>query len=124
MPPPSAYHISYANGASCWTQKLSSAVWALYLPSHDLLHTNGICLGSTTNNQAEYTIIIGLLVEANHHHILHLSILLDSQLVILHLNNVYRVRDPCLFANTCRLDIYLDILIPLHLHISQDNSIK
>jgi ribonuclease HI len=97
MPPPSAYHIGYADGASRWTQNLASAAWALYSPSHDLLHTSDICLGSATNNQAEYTAVIGLLVEANHRHIRHLSVLLDSQLVVLQLNNVYRVRDPCLF---------------------------
>jgi ribonuclease HI len=97
MPPPSAYHIGYADGASRWTQNLASAAWALYSPSHELLHSSGICLGSTTNNQAKYTVIIGLLVDANHHRICHLSILLDSQLVVLQLNNVYRVRDPCLF---------------------------
>jgi ribonuclease HI len=97
MPPPSAYHIGYTDGTSCWTQNLTSAAWALYFPSHELLHSSGICLGSTTNNQAEYTVIIGLLVDANHHRIRHLSILLDSQLVILQLNNVYRVHDTCLF---------------------------
>jgi hypothetical protein len=41
--------------------------------------------------------IIGLLTKASHHHIHHLSILLDSQLVILQINNVYHVHDPCLF---------------------------
>jgi ribonuclease HI len=97
MSPPSAYHIGYADGASHWTQNLASVAWALYTPSHELLHSNDICLGSTTNNQEEYTIVIGLLAEASHRHIHHLSILLDSQLVVLQLNNVYRVRDPCLF---------------------------
>jgi ribonuclease HI len=97
MPPPSAYHIGYANGANRWTQNITSAAWALYSPSHELLHSSGICLGSETNNQAEYTIVIGLLTEANHRHIHHLSILLDSQLVVHQLNNVYRVRNPCLF---------------------------
>jgi ribonuclease HI len=97
MPPPSAFHIGYADGASRWTQNLASAAWALYTPSHELLHSSGICLGSATNNQAEYTAVIGLLAEASHHHIHHLSILLDSQLIVLQLNNVYHVRDPCLF---------------------------
>jgi ribonuclease HI len=97
MLPPPAYHIGYTDGASRWTQNLTSAAWALYSPSHELLHSSGICLGSTTNNQAEYTVVIGLLTDANHHRIRHLSILLDSQLVVLQLNNVYRVRDPCLF---------------------------
>jgi ribonuclease HI len=97
MPPPLAYHIGYANGASRWTQNLPSATWALYSPSHELLQSNEICLGSATNNQAEYTTVIGLLVEASHRHIHHLIVLLDSHLVVLQLNNVYHVRDPCLF---------------------------
>ena len=94
---PPTYHIGYANGASHCTQNLTSAPWALYTPSHELLHSNSICLGSTTNNQAEYTIVIGLLADAQHHRIRHLSIFLDSQLVVLQLNNVYHVCDPCLF---------------------------
>jgi ribonuclease HI len=97
MLPPPAYHIGYADGASRWTQNLASATWALYTPSHEMLHSSGICLGSATNNQAEYTVVIGLLADTQHHHIHHLSIFLDSQLVVLQLNNVYRVRDPCLF---------------------------
>jgi ribonuclease HI len=97
MPPPSAYHISYADGANHWTKNLASATWTLYCPSHELLHSSDICLGFATNNQSEYTTIIGLLADANHHRIRHLSILLESQLVVLQLNNVYHVCDPCLF---------------------------
>ena len=97
MLPPSSYHIGYANGAIRWTQNLTSAAWALYSPSHEMLHLSSICLGSVTNNQAEYTVIIGLLADAQHHSIRHLSVFLDSQLVVLQLNNVYRIHDPCLF---------------------------
>jgi ribonuclease HI len=78
MPPSPAYHIGYADGASRWTQNLASAAWALYTPSHEMLHANDICLGSATNNQAEYTAVIGLLTDAQHHHIHHLSVFLDS----------------------------------------------
>jgi ribonuclease HI len=97
MLPPPAYHIGYVNGASRWTQNLASAAWALYTLSHEMLHSSGICLGSVTNNQAEYTAIIGLLADAQHHSIRHLSIFLDSQLVVLQLKNVYCVCDPYLF---------------------------
>jgi ribonuclease HI len=97
MPPPSAYHIGYAEGASRWTQNLALTAWALYSPSHELLLSSSICLGLVTKNQAEYTTVIGLLAEANHCHIHHLRILLDSHLVFLQLNNVYSVRNPCLF---------------------------
>jgi ribonuclease HI len=97
MLPLPAYHIGYADDASHWTKNFASAAWALYTPSHEMLHSSGIFLGSATNNQVEYTTIIGLLADAQHHRIRHLSIFLDSQLVVLQLNNVYRVRDPYLF---------------------------
>ena len=89
--------IGYADGASRWTQNLTSIAWALYSTSHELLYSSSICLGLVTNNREEYITVIGLLTEASHLHIHHLSVLLDSQLVVLQLNNVYRVRDPCLF---------------------------
>jgi ribonuclease HI len=95
---PSSYHIGYADSASRWTQNLASAAWALYTPSHILLHSSGICLGSGTKNQVEYDVVINLLVEASHCHIHQLSVLLDSHLVVLQLNNMYHVHDPCLFC--------------------------
>ena len=97
MLPPLAYHIDYTDDASHWTQNLTLVASTLYSPSHELLHSSGICLGSTTNNQAKYTSIIGLLADARHNRIRHLGIFLDSQLVVLQLNNVYCVHDPCLF---------------------------
>jgi ribonuclease HI len=97
MLPSPAYHIDYADGANRWTQNLALAAWALYTPSHEMLHSSDICLGPATKNQAKYTTVIGLLVDTQRHHIRHLSIFLDSQLVVLQLNNVYHVRDPCLF---------------------------
>jgi ribonuclease HI len=97
MLPPPAYHIGYVDDTSRWTQNLAMAAWALYTPSHEMLYSRDICLGSTTNNQDEYTAIIGLLVDAQHHHIRHLSVFLHSQLVVLQINNVYHVRDPFLF---------------------------
>ena len=83
MTPPQAYHIGYADDASRWTQNLTSAAMALYTPSHKMLHSSGIYLGTTTNNQAKYTVVISLLADTQHHHIRHLSVFLDSQLVIL-----------------------------------------
>jgi ribonuclease HI len=107
---PPAYHIGYY-GNSRWTQNFASAAWALYTPSHEILHSSGICLGPATNNQAEYTMIIGLLADAQRHHICHLSVFLDSQLVVLHLNNVYRVRDPCLFRKYLQDDQTTNLIL-------------
>jgi ribonuclease HI len=61
---PPAYHIGYADGTSRWTQNLASAAWDLYTPSHEMIYSSGMCLGSATNNQAEYTVVIGLLADA------------------------------------------------------------
>jgi ribonuclease HI len=105
MLPAPSYHIGYVDSANRWTQNLASAAWALYTPSHEMLHSSGICLGSETNNQVEYTAIIGLLADAQHHHICHLSVFLDSQLVVLQLDNVYRILDPYLFRK------YLQVIL-------------
>jgi ribonuclease HI len=64
MLPPLAYHIGYADGASRWTKNLASNTWALYTPSHEMLHSSGICLGSVTNNKEEYIAVIDLLAYA------------------------------------------------------------
>jgi ribonuclease HI len=102
---PSSYHISYANDATYWNHNLASVAWAIYTPSDILLHSNGICLGLATNNQAEYDVVIGLLTKASHFHFNHLSVLLYSHLIVLHLNNVYHVHDPCLFLQ------YLQVIL-------------
>jgi ribonuclease HI len=94
---PSSYHIGYADGASHWTQNITLATWAVYTPSHVLLHSSDICLVLATNNQVEYDVVIGLLIKASHLHICHLRVLLYSQLIVLQLNNVYNVHDPYLF---------------------------
>jgi ribonuclease HI len=54
-------------------------------------------MGSATNNQVEYNVVICLLTEVSHCHIPDVRVLLDSQLVILQLNNVYHIPDPYLF---------------------------
>jgi hypothetical protein len=64
MLPPPAYHIGYADDASRWTQNLASAAWALYTPSHEMLHSSYICLRLATNNQTGYIVVIGLLIDA------------------------------------------------------------
>jgi ribonuclease HI len=94
---PLSCHIGYTVGANHWIQNITSSTWALYTPSHILLHSGGICLGPNTSNQAEYETIIGLLADASHYHIRHLSIRLDSQFVVLQLKNMYHVHNPFLF---------------------------
>jgi hypothetical protein len=62
----------FPDGASRWTQNLTLVAWAIYIPTHTLLQSSGICLGPTMNNQVEYVVVIGLLADVVHLHICHL----------------------------------------------------
>jgi ribonuclease HI len=62
-----------------------------------------VCLGRATNNIAEYSVVIELLVDAISLEIHHLVVRLDSQLVVLQLSNIYSIRSPTL------LRVYLRI---------------
>jgi ribonuclease HI len=94
-------YIVFADGASHSTWNLASAAWAIYTPTNKLVSLQGICLGRATNNIAEYSAIIELLVDAISLEIHHLVVRLDSQLVVLQLSNVYSIRSPTL------LQVYL-----------------
>ena len=97
MDPTLDRYIRFADGASRWYPNLASAAWVIYSPSHELIHIDGICVGSATNNQAEYDGVNGLLVTTLQLGVHHLDVFLDSQLFVSQLNNYYRVRDPYLF---------------------------
>jgi hypothetical protein len=45
------------------THNLSSATWAIYAPTNQLISLQGVCLGRATNNIAEYSIVIELLTD-------------------------------------------------------------
>jgi hypothetical protein len=81
-------YIGFTDGASRSTRNLASAGWEIYAPTNELISLRGICLGQATNNIAEYSVFIELLVDAISLEIHHLVVRLDSQLVVLHLSNV------------------------------------
>jgi ribonuclease HI len=91
-------YTGFADGASCSTRNLASAAWAIYAPKNELISLRGVCLGRATNNIAEYSAVIELLVDAISLGIRHLVIRLDSQLVVLQLSNVYSIRSPTLLG--------------------------
>ena len=95
-------YIGFTDGASRWHPNLASAAWVIYSPSHKLIHIDGICMGTTTNNQAEYDGVNGLLAATLQLGIHHIDVFLDSQLLVSQLNNNYRVRDPRLFRKYLR----------------------
>jgi ribonuclease HI len=75
----------------------------IYAPTNELISLRGVCLGRETNNIAEYSVVIELLVDTISLGIRHLVVRLDSQLVVLQLSNFYSIRSPIL------LRVYLQI---------------
>ena len=88
--------VGYADGASRSTQNLSSTAWAIFALNDELVSFQGICIGRSTNNIAEYSALIELLSDAISFGINRIIIRLDSQLVVLQLTSVYTVRNPTL----------------------------
>lgn len=98
----SSHYLSFVDGACRSTWNLSSAAWALFSPDGELIDLQGICPCQTNNNIAEYNAIIELLSEAVSLHIRDLVVRLDSQLVVLQLNNHYSVTD-IVDVSTCSI---------------------
>jgi hypothetical protein len=104
-------YIGFADGAIRSTRNLASAAWAIYAPTNEIISLRGVCLGRATNNIAEYSTVIELLVDAISLGIHHLVVRLDSQLVVLQLSNVYSIRSPTLlrvYLQICLLERHFD----------------
>ena len=89
-------YVGYADGASHHTRHIASAAWVLYTPKSELLGSGGIFLGSATNNISKYMSVIQLLTELE-------VVRLDSQLIIMQLNNHYHVFHPVLLRYFLRV---------------------
>ena len=63
--------VGYADGASRSTLNLSSVAWDIFAPSGDLMSFRGICIGQSTNNIVEYSVLIELLFHTISHGIRH-----------------------------------------------------
>ena len=94
MDPTSDRYIGYVDGASRWSPNFTLVAWVIYSPSHKLIHIDGICVGTATNNQDKYDGVNGLLAAALKLGVHHLDVFLDSQLLVSQLNNYYRICDP------------------------------
>ena len=57
------------------------------------MFSGGVCLRPSSNNVAEYSVMIEILCDAISNGILSLEFLLESQLVLPQLNCVYHIRD-------------------------------
>ena len=92
-------YIGFADGASHHTRHSASAAWMIYTPIDQVLSSEDVCLWPSSNNVAEYSVIIELLRDAILHGVLSLEVRLDSELVVSQLNGLYHVRDPTLIQN-------------------------
>ena len=90
----------FADGAFHHILSLALAAWVLYSSDYNLVSLGAVCIGPATNNIAEYRAVIGLLTEAASQYVRNLVFLMDSQLMVCHINHVYTIRNPvllCLF---------------------------
>ena len=71
-------YVSFMDGASHSTRNLSSLAWVIYDPSGELIELQGICLGWTTKNVIEYSVVLELLTKAINISICALLVNLDS----------------------------------------------
>jgi len=97
--------VGYDDRASRSSRDLSSAAWAIFDPSGELVSFKGVCIGRSMNNIAEYNALIELLSDAITHGIRRLFVRLDSQLVILQLTGIYSVRNPAIYRMFLRVKI-------------------
>ena len=110
----------YTDGASRHTRNIASAAWILYSPTGLLVSSGGSFLGPATNNVAEYSAVIALLVEAVSLGITSLVVSLDSQLVASQLNGTYRVRHPTLLHLFLRVRLLeREFVMITYLHVSR-----
>ena len=98
-------YTGFTDGATHHTLNVASIVWVIYEPSGQLLTSGSSCLGPLTNNIAEYSALIELLLEAISHGIQCMVVLLDSQLVVSQLNGSYRVHDSSILRNYLRVKL-------------------
>ena len=90
----------FVDGACHHTLNLTLVAWVLYSPAEDLVSSGAVCIGPATNNIIEYEAFISILTEAASQDVRNLVVLMDSQLVVCHLNHVYTIRNHvllCLF---------------------------
>ena len=78
----SSTDIGFADGASHHTQHSASAAWLIYTPVGQVLSLGGVCLRPSSNNVAEYSVVIELLRDSISHGVLSLKVCLDSELVV------------------------------------------
>ena len=106
-------HQLHLHPASGWSHNLSLLLWAIHSLMQTLLHSSGVFLVPTTNNQVKYDIVAGLLVGVITFSIHYLQVHLNHVLLVTQFNNFYNIEN-CTFSKIgYGLDLYHVNLIPL-----------
>ena len=114
----------FVDGACHHTLNIASAAWVFYSPTEDLVNSGAVCIGPATNNITEYQAIIGLLTEATSQDVCNMVVLMNSQLVVCHLNHVYTIRNIVLlllFRRVCLLEISFETIT--YRHIPREHNV-
>ena len=97
------WFVGFADGASFHTCNLALADWVIYSPTRQVVASSGACLGPATNNVANNSVIIELIWDSISHGITFLEVIIDSQILVYHLNGVYQVRHHTLLRQFLRI---------------------
>ena len=114
----------FPDGAYRHTLNLASAAWVLYSPAEDLVNSGAVCIGPATNNITEYQAVISILTEVSSQDVRNLVVLMDSELVVCHLNHVYTIRNPvllCIFRRVRLLEISFETIN--YRHIPREHNV-
>lgn len=83
----------YADGGSRGNPGPSASGYVLYDMNDSIVVKNGIYLGVTTNNQAEYQALKFGLEEAIKHNVVNIHVYMDSMLVVNQMNGIFQVKN-------------------------------
>ena len=115
----------FADGAFRHTLNLASVAWVLYSSVEYLVSLGVVCIGPATKNIAEYRVVIGLLTEDASQDVRNLVVLMDSQLMVCHLNHVYTIINPILlrlFRRVCLLERSFETIT--YKHIPREHNVN
>jgi ribonuclease HI len=120
---PQGAAILFSDGASRGNPGPSAIGFVLQDSTGQELAAEGECIGTTTNNVAEYQALLAGLRRARELGIDELEVRLDSELVVRQLNGEYKVRHPGLIEWKRRVDDVLEGFRGVHiLHVDRSEN--
>lgn len=84
----------FTDGGSRGNPGPAASGFVLYDEAKNILHAEGVYLGETTNNVAEYTAVVLALEKAKEIGATHLNIQMDSELIVRQMTGIYKIKQP------------------------------